>query len=485
MFEGANFQVGLTITAPLVAQVALGPADASPKVGDTHTLTATVTQNGQPLPGQDVTFSVHDGPNAGLTGHATTKTDGTATFAYSSANPGLDHVQASFVDAKQQQQTSNTVSVNWTAPPKADVHVGVDGPSFARAGQQVSFAVTVSNSGPDTATGITLRATLPAGATLVSATESRGNGCSGAACAVGTLASGAAATVTIVLTTSQTGPLGVSASAESDFDPDTSNNVASASTTVLPAAGPPPPPSQPGTFNAVDTGTVLVNGVQRPADQLFVLNSGDTVDVTNGAMTFTASDGSFGTFSSSQPTARRRTASATADNLPAAFTVDQAATGGATTLTLTGGDFSVCSSPRALSAPKQTPVRQLWGSAKGNFTSKGRYAAATVRGTIWLVQDRCDGTLTQVVDGVVAVADSTLGKTMIVTAGGTYFAAAKAPLKVSSQTAASVKKRGLVYAGHVYKTRKAFTQYLVRVGHTWGEFASAFPRLAAALAKRG
>jgi hypothetical protein len=37
-------------------------------------------------------------------------------------------------------------------------------------------------------------------------------------------------------------------------------------------------------------------------------------------------------------------------------------------------------------------VRQLWGNAHGNYTTKGRYGSASVSGTIWLTQDRCNGT---------------------------------------------------------------------------------------------
>jgi hypothetical protein len=357
----------------------------------------------------------------------------------------------------------------------------------------VTFTASVANAGPDASTGVSLRSTAT-GATLVSASESRGNGCTGGTCSIGTLASGASATVTLVYTADQAGTVSVSASAEGDYDPNASNNAAAASAQVLPADAPPPPPpppARPATFNAVGVGTVLVNGAARPADQVFQLNAGDTVDVTNGVMTMTTSEGSFATFSSSQPTARRRAASATADNLLAQFTVDQAATGGVTTLSLAGADFSTCTAPRVLSAPKQTPIRQLWGSAKGNFTTKGRFAAATVRGTIWLVQDRCDGTLTQVVDGVVDVVDSTLKKTVSVSAGQSYLAPATAPRGVfkppastPSQTATQVKRRGLVWGGKTYRTRAGFTTYLVKTGRTWQEFVHAYPKLAAALASR-
>jgi uncharacterized repeat protein (TIGR01451 family) len=509
-FNGGNFTVGLTIQqAPAQEQITLSPSSGTETVGDKHTLTAEITQSGQPVPQRTVTFDVTDGPNAGLQGRGVTGADGTATFTYSSSKAGTDTVTASFLDLREQRQTSNPATVGWVepapppppptttttdttppAPPKADVSVSVAGPSYGRVGQRLTYTVSIANAGPDTATGITLRATIPAGATLVSASESRGNGCSGSTCAVGTLASGAAATVTLVLEANQTGTFNVTARAESDYDPDGSNNTSAASTPVIaPGAAPPAPapPSQPGTFNAVDVGTVLVNGVQRPADQLFQLKAGDSVDVTNGTLVFTTSDGSSGAFSSSQPPARRRVATTKADNLPAVFTVDQATSGGVTTLTLTGADFSSCSTPRRLSAKNQTPIRQLWGSAKGNFQTKGRYAAATVRGTIWLVQDRCDGTLTQVVEGVVEVADSTLGKTVSVPAGQSYVAPAAAAFKPPAarlQTAAQIKRNGLKWAGKVFKTKASFSAWLSNAGSSWQGFARAHPVQAKALAAR-
>jgi hypothetical protein len=66
----------------------------------------------------------------------------------------------------------------------------------------------------------------------------------------------------------------------------------------------------------------------------------------------------------------------------------------------------------------------LKGKAKGHFRTRGRFAAATVRGTEWGVRDRCDGTLTVVTRGVVAVRDFTLHKTVIVKTGHTYLAKA-------------------------------------------------------------
>jgi hypothetical protein len=67
---------------------------------------------------------------------------------------------------------------------------------------------------------------------------------------------------------------------------------------------------------------------------------------------------------------------------------------------------------------------KLWGSGKGKFRTDGKYSSATVRGTIWLVADRCDGTLTQVRRGVVSVRDIKRKKTVKVKAGHSYLASA-------------------------------------------------------------
>jgi hypothetical protein len=65
-------------------------------------------------------------------------------------------------------------------------------------------------------------------------------------------------------------------------------------------------------------------------------------------------------------------------------------------------------------------VTSLWGDGKGSFRTTGRNSAATVRGTKWLTQERCDGTLTRVVRGVVKVKNLHTGKTVTVTGGHSY-----------------------------------------------------------------
>ena len=97
-------------------------------------------------------------------------------------------------------------------------------------------------------------------------------------------------------------------------------------------------------------------------------------------------------------------------------------------LVLQGGNFRSCGARRLSAydadAKSRRPVRRLWGNGKGRFTTKGRYSSATVRGTKWLVQDQCNGTLTVVKRGVVQVRDFRGHKTVNVRAGRSYLAAA-------------------------------------------------------------
>jgi hypothetical protein len=98
-------------------------------------------------------------------------------------------------------------------------------------------------------------------------------------------------------------------------------------------------------------------------------------------------------------------------------------TKGKTPITLLdlAGPKPACGS-RASIARKRRSSRRLWGSGKGHFRTKGQYSSATVRGTIWLTQDSCKGTLVKVKRGVVAVDDFTAGKTFRVKAGHSHLA---------------------------------------------------------------
>lgn len=116
------------------------------------------------------------------------------------------------------------------------------------------------------------------------------------------------------------------------------------------------------------------------------------------------------------------------------FVVRQRGRNPVTEIILAGGNFAGCPSagPRAASSAarhrsrrrsRHSVVRSLWArDDHGRFSSYGANSVATVRGTIWLTEDRCDGTLTRVVRGRVAVFDIHLHRTAVVSAGHSYLA---------------------------------------------------------------
>jgi hypothetical protein len=115
------------------------------------------------------------------------------------------------------------------------------------------------------------------------------------------------------------------------------------------------------------------------------------------------------------------------------FEVRQSATArGLTQLVLRGGDFSDCkttnkavarAATKATKKKRKPKPRSLWGSDDhGRFETRGRGSVATVRGTHWLTQDTCAGTLTRVLAGAVAVKDLRGGRTVVVTRGHQYLA---------------------------------------------------------------
>jgi len=118
-------------------------------------------------------------------------------------------------------------------------------------GPDMTFALTVTNHGPDPVPDPLLTDALPSGTTLESASTPSGT-CSGSAtvtCQLSALASGQSATITLVLRGSQAGTVTNTASVASQAlttaaasapgagDPDAANNIASATTTLAPATG--------------------------------------------------------------------------------------------------------------------------------------------------------------------------------------------------------------------------------------------------------
>ena len=100
---------------------------------------------------------------------------------------------------------------------------------------------------------------------------------------------------------------------------------------------------------------------------------------------------------------------------------------GLTELRLKGGSFKGCGKAGGRSASaalSRRTIRRLRSSASGRFRTRGSNSTATVRGTVWITTDRCDGTLTQVKRGKVVVRDLRRRRDILVRAGKSYLARA-------------------------------------------------------------
>jgi hypothetical protein len=190
---------------------------------------------------------------------------------------------------------------------------------------------------------------------------------------------------------------------------------------VTPTPTPTPEPGpQPRLGETVVVGTVSGtirikgrNGKFRTLGRNEAIPLGSTVDATKGRVRLT---------SAAAPGGKTQTA----DFYQGSFVITQTAgKKPITQLALAGALNCKAKSPKASAAATRKKVRRLWGDGKGRFRTKGRRAAATVRGTKWLTEDRCDSTRITVKRGVVSVRDFKRRKTVVVKKGHSYVARAK------------------------------------------------------------
>ena len=131
----------------------------------------------------------------------------------------------------------NAASLSTTIRDEADVSVAISAaPTPFNLGGDLTYTVTATNIGPSAALGISVVDNLPAGTLFVSATASQGTPVrlgNTVTTAVGTLASGARATITIIVHPINVGTLVDSATiAETTPDPNPADNQQSVSTLV-------------------------------------------------------------------------------------------------------------------------------------------------------------------------------------------------------------------------------------------------------------
>jgi uncharacterized repeat protein (TIGR01451 family) len=131
---------------------------------------------------------------------------------------------------------NNSVSASTTVNPSSDLAVALAGPESVIVGSNFTYTVTVTNLGPSAATNIVVNDALPGALAFISATSAQGtvtNSNGLVAWTFGSLASGASATLTIIVNAVETpGILNTVSVQSSQADPVSANNTASLDTII-------------------------------------------------------------------------------------------------------------------------------------------------------------------------------------------------------------------------------------------------------------
>ena len=132
----------------LIGQIDLTPDTATNPVGTSHTVTATVRENGVVQAGKTVTITVIAGPNTGVTATGVTNAAGQFSLTYTGAGgAGTDQIRAQYTDSSGVLQTSNIALKTWTGaadttPPTCVLTATLAGPP-----KQIQITVQDSGSG--------------------------------------------------------------------------------------------------------------------------------------------------------------------------------------------------------------------------------------------------------------------------------------------------------------------------------------------------
>ncbi len=255
--NSATASVKITALADLGLTLADGPDPVD--AGQTVVYTLTARNSG---PGAATGVTVHDILPAGATLASATASQGSCTASggtvtchlntlaigaaataslqvVAPAEPGtLTDVASITSDAHDPNSANDSARAKTKVLAEADLSIRVsDTPDPVKAGQPLTYTLTVENEGPSTANSVAVTDTLPGGATNPAVTSSQGSctpGGGSLTCAMGTLASGATATITVALTAPATAGIAADTATVSaiESDPNSANNKATERTTI-------------------------------------------------------------------------------------------------------------------------------------------------------------------------------------------------------------------------------------------------------------
>ena len=218
---GPSAATGVTVTDSVPAGLSF--AQANPSQGTCNHLNGTVTCNlGTIAANAGAQITIVADVGMGLAGNSVTNI---AVVDGNEADPDLDN-----------NADDAVVQVVSGANARADLEVHkrvIDG--FPRVGNQLTYRVTVTNNGPDPATGVQLTDTLDQAVDLIDVDTTQGT-CTATLplqCQLGRIQPGATVTLTVIVRLLATGEIENTASAAgTEVDPDLTNNQATATVNV-------------------------------------------------------------------------------------------------------------------------------------------------------------------------------------------------------------------------------------------------------------
>ena len=220
--SGPNVSTGTTLTDPLPANTSF--VSATPSQGTCAFASGIVTCDLSGLPvGGNATVALVVSPTLAAAGGSLT--DNASLFGNESPTNSVNPATATIFTP--------------TVTNAADMSLSVAGGQSAATGHDATYALTATNNGPSNTTGVTVTDTLPSGFAFDAVTSSPS--CTDPSgqtvtCSIGSLNSGAGATVTVAAIAPTAGQFTNQATVSSaQPDPTPGNNSLSISTLVAPA----------------------------------------------------------------------------------------------------------------------------------------------------------------------------------------------------------------------------------------------------------